>query len=544
MGLLLALAVATSALDGLAASLRVTSWNLQPVAADRAGGTNDPLGHAAAALRQINPDVILLQGVADWQMCAQLAQALKPADFNIAICSSFHQQTQTTGNHQVAILSRQKAYFSWSEPWQSPGQTRSPGGFAFAAVQTGNVRLGFFCAQFDSGADPEPTTHQLLGQLDAVRRWEMNRVQNFVVAAAFSGADGVTEQTVRLLEEAGLVDALPRLPERQRITLVPKPGRPGATADYVLVEPGVFPSPRILATAVSDHYPVTCDLELDATKAAVAWTERTRQVELLAQVQAVVNAEKAAGNDSGGSSRSQAMPAPSPGGSPSLATRVANSESAWLIALAGLVLALIALAVALTRNRGRAPAEPLLIPERADSTGATSAAYTVVVAPQSATSSGHESFPQRSAAPPAIHIEPPGTQTQSAAWQERALKAEARAERAQAVVRRGLMPHLRRWLKQKLVRKLATDRAGLLEAQHAATRRAQIVDERLSRIEVQLQQQTRAYERRIEALTCELVAAKEENRELIRARIAEVKLEMEAARARLLAQAETPENAD
>jgi hypothetical protein len=140
-----------------------------------------------------------------------------------------------------------------------------------------------------------------------------------------------------------------------------------------------------------------------------------------------------------------------------------------------------------------------------------------------------------------IHIEPPDTQTQSAAWQQRALAAEERAERAQAAVRRGVLPHLRRWLRQKMVRKLATDRARLLDTQQAATRKALSVDERLSRIELQLQQQNRAYERRIEGLTCELVAAKEENRELIRARIAQVKLEMEAARARLLAQAEAPE---
>ena len=183
----------------------------------------------------------------------------------------------------------------------------------------------------------------------------------------------------------------------------------------------------------------------------------------------------------------------------------------------------------------------MLIPEHAESAGASGASYTVVVASSSLTASGPELAARGAAPQPVVHVEAPGTQTQSAGWQQRALDAEERAERAQAMVRRGVLPHLRRWLKQKLVRKLASDRARLLEAQETATRKALNVDERLNRIELQLQQQNRAYERRIEELTCELVAAKEENRELIRARIAQVRAEMQAARARLLAQAESSE---
>lgn len=93
------------------------------------------------------------------------------------------------------------------------------------------------------------------------------------------------------------------------------------------------------------------------------------------------------------------------------------------------------------------------------------------------------------------------------------------------------------WLKQKLVRKLVTDRAQLMEAQQLAARMANTLDTRLARIEAQIQQQNQAYVRRIEELNKELAAAREENRELIRERIAQVKAEMEAARARVLAEA-------
>ena len=76
-------------------------------------------------------------------------------------------------------------------------------------------------------------------------------------------------------------------------------------------------------------------------------------------------------------------------------------------------------------------------------------------------------------------------------------------------------------------------------AQQAATLKAVAVEERLARIEQQIQRQNSAYQERIEALTRELIVAKDESRELIRARITPVKAEMEAARARMVAQTES-----
>ncbi len=65
------------------------------------------------------------------------------------------------------------------------------------------------------------------------------------------------------------------------------------------------------------------------------------------------------------------------------------------------------------------------------------------------------------------------------------------------------------------------------------------MEERLSwASNCKIQQQNQAYERRIEELTRELLKlTREENRELIRARIAAIKVEMEAAQARMLQQA-------
>ena len=108
-------------------------------------------------------------------------------------------------------------------------------------------------------------------------------------------------------------------------------------------------------------------------------------------------------------------------------------------------------------------------------------------------------------------------------------------------MRSGVVADLSRWLKQKLLRRLIADRADLLAGATRSDREGHDVEERLARVERQLQQQNDGYQRRIEELTQELLAAKEENRELIRAQIRQVKAEMEAARARLLAQANEDE---
>jgi hypothetical protein len=106
-------------------------------------------------------------------------------------------------------------------------------------------------------------------------------------------------------------------------------------------------------------------------------------------------------------------------------------------------------------------------------------------------------------------------------------------------VHAGVVAHLSQWLKQKLVRQLVADRAQLLATQHAATLKMLEVDERLAKVERQIQQSQQDYERRIDDLTKELLAAREENRELIRAKIALVKMEMEDAR--LKAASQNPE---
>ena len=97
-------------------------------------------------------------------------------------------------------------------------------------------------------------------------------------------------------------------------------------------------------------------------------------------------------------------------------------------------------------------------------------------------------------------------------------------------VRAGVIANLSLWFKQKLVQRLVSDRAQLLATQQAAALKVLAVDQRLTRIEQHIQRRTREYEQRIDDLQKELLAATEENRELIGAKIVLLKAEMEKAR--------------
>jgi len=135
--------------------------------------------------------------------------------------------------------------------------------------------------------------------------------------------------------------------------------------------------------------------------------------------------------------------------------------------------------------------------------------------------------------PTVINIDATGAaQTQAQHWQQRAEAAERRAAEATAALQTGVLPQLTRWLREKFVRRLATDRALLLETQHTAAIKMLAVDERLAKVERELKDRYRVYERRIDELLKELAVARDENRELIRARIELLKAEMEKERTR------------
>lgn len=513
---------------GSAETLRVCSWRLQVPrgeAAQPAAPTTEEsrIREAALALKKLNPDIILLQQARDWQMCGDLVQALKPADYNIAVCSAFRDpHSGAASPDQVAILSKRRAYFCWSEGWRAQADRTIAGGFAFAAFQIGNHRAGFFAVQLGdellapSGNGQTSATariqsgcrQQWLAEVETFHNWSTNRVEALVIAGAFNsrlrGPFPAGAARARVLKEEYFGNDFLGAPLEQPVTLGNR-AQSGAAADYVFA--GLAPNPEVLPGVVLSRCPATCDLDLNPVQPPAP-----------ARVAAPL-----AGNEA-------KVPRTANGD----AISSAGVRMIWLAGGLGGVMALASTMWILAKRRsstGRR-ARGLLTSNAESGTGLPSQG-TVVITARSVTESGRKDATASSSPRPAVRLEAPGgTRTHSGLWQRRALVAEQRADEANALVRAGLIPLLSQWLREKLVKRLLADRTTLLGTQQAAALKAMAVDQRLARIELQIQRQILAYERRIEELTRELASAKDGNRELIRAQIAQVKAEMEAARAR------------
>jgi hypothetical protein len=515
-----------------AAPVRVTAWNLRtPSAAASPDTSENRIREAAAGIHAQDPDIVILEQVADWQTCSLLAQALKPANYSVILCSAFRDpRTGASARQQLAILSKRKAYFSWSEAWQADSGGPSPGGYAFAAIRTGGQKLGIFAVQLDDSlvqhaAGPNPALarsraaaiQQWLQTVDSFKEWVTNRVEAAVVAGSFNNSDPAAPAGA---EDLRFVQVLLAAPLEQPILLAAN--STDASSDHVLAR--LSANADNLPGVILDRFPSTCDLDLTRAAPVLARAD-TPAPEPNVQPQAPAPAQ------------------PTPAAAAAVVPPVqvaqatpAKSPTPWLTGALGAVALFVVFAWWLARRRtARLRTSTTLMTVSAAGRGGVSTSDALVITPRSITGSAQDSSAH--AVRPIIHIESPDDRTSDTSeWKRRAIAAEQRADRASAVLKAGLLPQLSQWLKHKLVRRLVSDRAELLETQHAATLKALAVDERLSRIEQQIQRQTLAYERRIDELTRELAVAREENRDLIRAKIAQVKAEMEAARARLLAQ--------
>jgi hypothetical protein len=120
--------------------------------------------------------------------------------------------------------------------------------------------------------------------------------------------------------------------------------------------------------------------------------------------------------------------------------------------------------------------------------------------------------------------------TDESGWRDRALAAEARAQKATAMLRASLLPHLARWMMNELVQRLLSQRSHLLTGQQKAEREVAELAARLEEVHAPLEDRLRAYEQRIAQLEAELAAKGEQNLDLIKAKIEMTRKKLEGER--------------
>ena len=130
--------------------VRITTWNLEwfPNGSSRETTQEKQaqrIKAAADVLKELNPDILLLQEVRDYDACNRLAEAIQPGAYTVAICSAFK-----GGKQEEAILAKIPAQAAWSESWKSMEGIDPPRGFAFAWFKIGNANIGVYSVHLKS----------------------------------------------------------------------------------------------------------------------------------------------------------------------------------------------------------------------------------------------------------------------------------------------------------------------------------------------------------------------------------------------------------
>jgi len=191
--------------------------------------------------------------------------------------------------HQMAILSKGKAYFSWSEAWRSQGEAALPGGFRLRGapswkpacrflLRPGRGRIGGHARPGAAGLRLRRRKHGALGNCSSKSSRRPTGAPTGC-RSLWSVPLSIPAPRVGPRLETTRCDCWRRriLAMRSSTHLPPKgslrphePGSPAPTADYILIHPaGCAASPRVLSATVCEHYPVTCEVELDPARVAL-----------------------------------------------------------------------------------------------------------------------------------------------------------------------------------------------------------------------------------------------------------------------------------
>jgi endonuclease/exonuclease/phosphatase family metal-dependent hydrolase len=267
--------------------VRITTWNLEWFPNGSAHDATPEvqaqrIASAADVLRPIDPDIILLQEVRDYEACVRLGEAVAPGMYHVAICSAFKEPFQRgLGKQQVAILSKYQAQAAWAEPWKSMNGIDPPRGFAFAWFKIGRDDIGVYSLHLKSNLithgsreaetaknirKREVAIAQLLTHVHDVIGSTIPSLKSVVIGGDFNTNHDqemfAAERTLDSLADAGYQNGFEGLPLSERVTHPGTHGFPDATFDFIFAKGLRASQPTVAHANASDHWPVTRDFGL------------------------------------------------------------------------------------------------------------------------------------------------------------------------------------------------------------------------------------------------------------------------------------------
>jgi hypothetical protein len=403
--------------------------------------------------------------------CTKLPGMLKPASFTLAQFNQFRGTSNALIARSVAVFTRKAPPAARALEWKSTGQIDSPGGFTFATIPAGSNALCLYVAQFVDHAGARTNTR--LAQLNAQKR---ETAAQYLLHHTRWLEGAVTNQLPVVLVLGNLGEGPALWPGDRSAALLGQAGfraNPLAPAS----EPAANPFPQLFArnaefTAGPQHAaprgfgtgPVLYELAVKPPPPPAP---------------PVVASAATNGTASNAAAATGAKSIP------------VDERFLWLAApVAGAVI--IFLLVLLPwrwmawRRERRA-----LVPARS-ATNAVVVDFASQQDEQEALAAGRVPAGQLGAG------------------------ADPSRQNA-AAVREGLMPHLLRLMREKILQKLSSQRAHLIDSHVAGTMQVLELEERLEKIQSQFQARLTAREQRLAELEKELVAKDNFIRELLKA---------------------------
>lgn len=274
--LLLSLSFALSCAEALEKppqTIRIVSWNLEwfpgkqpePTAEEE----NAHMAQAQQALKELKPDVLLLQEVRDWKSAEQLCSAVP--NLRVQVISRFQPRPQ----NQV-IATNLPVDSTWSAEWQQ-GSDGPPRGYVFAAIELPQKRfLLAYSLHLKSNvgaAAMNVLKRQESGRQLLIHAQEMQKLYGARGACGLLlGGDMNTslddpkfekEQTLHALTAAGFHWTFAGVPFPTRITIPRGGGYPDNCFDHIFTA-GLGKQSAFVKSypGRSDHNPVVLDLDL------------------------------------------------------------------------------------------------------------------------------------------------------------------------------------------------------------------------------------------------------------------------------------------
>ncbi len=254
-------------------SIRIVAWNLEwfpghkPDAAPDAESLHMEV--AKAALVELNPDVLLLEEVRDWEKAEELCKAVPGLEVQVA--SKFESRPQ----NQV-VASKFPADSGWSDVWH-PDIVSPPRGYAFAAIELpGQHVLLTYALHLKSNLGDLPvnvslreaSAKQLLEHVPEMVQLYSRRAHVAVVVGGDmnTSLDDPTfssDHTLAALKASGFHWTHEGVPFGERTTIPGKGGFPDNCFDHIFTAGLGAPTASVKAyNGISDHNPVVLDVDL------------------------------------------------------------------------------------------------------------------------------------------------------------------------------------------------------------------------------------------------------------------------------------------